>query len=1001
MRIRTSSLIVAILLSSVPSWALDPALGLHQYAHASWRFQNDVKGYPRSLAQTQDGYLWLGTDFGLFQFDGVKFMAWIPPAGMTLPDSAVVRLLGTRDGGLWIGTEKGLALWKNHSLTRFESLEGHYVAALIEDRHGDVWVGTSAGFVGTAKLCSIRQERVSCAGADGTFGRFITALFEDINGRLWVGAATGLWQWRPVFAQVHKPSGPYMEIHSIRGDSTGGLLVAFNRDIRRLSHGALTDYYSTWTGGRPFKPSVLLQDRDGGTWIGTQDQGVLRIHGEHTNRFSRSDGLSGAFVTDLFEDREGNIWLATLTGLDRFHQATVTTISSREGLSSNVTASVLATSDGAVWFGTDSGLDRWKDGHMSHRRMHAGSALDVVGSLFEDSRGRLWASSQRGLVVIENGQARPIAGFPGGYMHAIAEDARGDIWIADQERGLHQLRDERIVALVPSATLGGRTVRSLAADPAGDGLWIGFFQGGVAHFKDGRIEASYGIEDRLARGEVNSLRFDRKGALWVSAQGGLTRLSSQNIATISTANGLPCDAVHWSIEDDSHSMWVYTTCGLARIAPAEIAAWLSDTTRVIPLALYNHPDGVASAFLGGSYGPKVAKSTDGRLWFATLDGIGVVDPRQGPFNSTRPPVHIVRVQVDNRNLEPEHEIRFPSPVRDLRIDYTALSLSAPEKLRFRYKLEGRDTDWIEAGNRRQAFYTDLAPATYRFRVIASNNNDIWNENAASWEFSLLPAFYQTTQFRVSLTLGVVAALVLLYRFRLRHLAAQLHARFEERIDERTRIAQELHDTLLQGFISTSMHLHLLADELADSPVRPKLDRILERVRSAIDEGRAAVCGLRTRPRSSEALEHSLGRDAKDFRGGRHTAYRIVVEGKPRPLEPFIRDEIYRISREALANAFRHSKATQIDVMVEYAASRLRIQVCDNGMGLIPEQLEESGHWGLRGMRERAHRIGAKLQILSRINGGTEVLLVVPGCIAFHSVSVEPPAARTESSDARV
>jgi signal transduction histidine kinase len=448
-------------------------------------------------------------------------------------------------------------------------------------------------------------------------------------------------------------------------------------------------------------------------------------------------------------------------------------------------------------------------------------------------------------------------------------------------------------------------------------------------------------------------------------------------------------------------MWVYTSCGLARIAQADIAAWLVDLKRLIPMALYNDPDGVASAFLGGSYGPKVAKSTDGRLWFATLDGIGVVDPRHLPFDSVPPPVHIVQVQVDNRNLDPKQEVRFPSPVRNLQIDYTALSLSAPEKLRFRYKLEGRDAGWIEAGNRRQAFYTDLPPATYRFRVIASNNNGVWSENAASWEFSILPAFYQTTQFKVSLTLGVVAVLVLSYRMRVRHMAAQLHARFEERIDERTLIAQELHDTLLQGFISTSMHLHLLADEMAESPVRPKLDRILERVRSAIDEGRAAVHGLRTRQHPSEALENALARDGNDLQGGGHTAYRIVAEGKPRPLEPFIRDEIYRISREALANAFLHSQATEIVVTVEYATSRLRVQVCDNGKGLTSEQLEESRHWGVRGMRERARRIGAKLQILSRVHGGTEVLLVVPGRIAFDSRGGESEALRTESGDARV
>ena len=960
-----------------------------------------MKGYPRSLAQTLDGYLWLGTDFGVFKFDGIKFDAWTPPAGMKLPDSAVVRLLGTRDGGLWIGTTKGLARWKDDSLVRFAGLEGDYIAALAEDRNGDVWVGTSAGLVGTAKLCSIRREALSCVNAAGTFGRFITALFEDRDGRLWVGAATGLWQWTPAPAHLLTPSGPYMEIHSIRGDSTGGVLVAFNRDIRRLSQGVFTDYDTKAIGDRPFKPLVLLQDRDGGTWVGTQDQGVLRIRGRQTDRFARSHGLSGTFVTDLLEDREGNIWVATLTGLDRFHQVPVTTISSRDGLSGSVTASVLAASDGAVWFGTDGGLNRWQDGQVTHPRLNARSSNDLIGSLFEDSRGRIWASSQHGLSVIEHGRARGIDGVPGGYVHAITEDARGDIWIADQERGLYQLRDERIAGLFSPATLGGRTPRSLAADPAGEGLWVGFFQGGVAHLKDGRVHASYGVGDGLGRGEVSSLRFDRNGALWASTQGGLARLFRERIAIISAAHGLPCDAVHWSIEDDARSVWIYTACGLVRIAQAQVEGWVADPKHVISLALYSDPDGVASAFLGGSYGPKVAKSKDGRLWFSTLDGVSVIEPKKAPFMSMAPPVHIVDVDVDRHTMDPEHQARFPSSVRDLRIDYTALSLSAPEKLRFRYMLEGRDTGWIDAESRRQAFYTDLAPRTYRFHVMALSDNGVWSDKPATWEFSILPAWYQTLSFRVSLTLVVIAVFVLLYRVRLRRLAAQLNARFEERIDERTRIAQELHDTLLQGFISTSMHLHLLADELSETPVRRKLDRILEGVRSAIDEGRAAVCGLRTRPHPSESLENALERDGNHFRGGGHTTQRIIVEGSPRPLKPLIRDEVYRISREALANAFRHSQAKEIVVTVKYGASRLSVQVWDTGKGLTSEQLEESGHWGVRGMRERAHRIGAKLEIVSRIDEGTEVLLVVPGRIAFDVLGVEPVAGHTESSRAGV
>ena len=951
-----------------------------QYGHAKWTLRDGgLPGYPRSIAQTRDGFLWLATDFGLQRFDGVRFTSWEPPPASSLPGIAV-RLLATQDGSLWIGTDQGLARWNDGVLSAYRELDGEYVYALAEDRDGVVWAGTNGGR-DNARLCSIRDQTIYCDGDEGSLGRFVLALHEDEAGDLWVGAATGLWRWGAAAPTQYPVARPLGAINALVDDGRGTIVVAMARQLARLVDGTL-EPLPVDSGLEEVKPTSLLRDRRGGLWIGTQDSGLLLLHHGRTYRFGRVEGLSGTAVVDLVEDREGNVWVATLGGLDRFRDIAVGRLSTRQGLTNDVVLSVLATSDGDVWMSTVSGLERWSDGAVQRYAIPGVSGTSSIGSLFEDGRGRKWVSSSLGLFSFDPGATRPVrAGLPVRQVQAFAEDAAGALWVSDPTLGLFGLRGDD-AEVVPWSTFGGNHARALFADPSG-GLWLGFVGGGVSRFDNGQIQRTYTSAEGLGHGDVNNIHDDRHGALWVATEGGLSRIAEGRVDTLDMRNGLPCDAVKWSIEDDTGALWLQTDCGLVRVERDELDGWISDLTSSVDLIAYDASDGALGYADLGSYGPKVSRAADGRLWFAGFDGVGIVDPRTLPSNPVPPPVHIEQIVADGVPHAPPAVVRLPARVRDVSIEYTALSLGAPEKVAFRYRLEGRDEDWVEAGNRRQAFYTDLPPGSYRFRVIAANDRGLWNEDGAAWAFSIAPAYYQTNVFRLAVVASVILGLTLLYRLRLRRVTAQLHARLQERLDERTRVAQALHDTLFQGFVSSSMQLYAVADEIADQGARSKLTRVLRRMHRIIEEGRESVSGLRI-PDDGDSLESALARDAEHFKGERQIDVRLAVKGHPRPLDPLARDAVYQISREALANTFRHARAKHVEVDVEYSRGELTVRVRDDGRGIAPPIVDEGrpGHFGLPGMRERAEQMGAVLRLWSREGAGTEVEIHVPAKTAF-------------------
>jgi signal transduction histidine kinase len=510
------------------------------------------------------------------------------------------------------------------------------------------------------------------------------------------------------------------------------------------------------------------------------------------------------------------------------------------------------------------------------------------------------------------------------------------------------------------------------------------------YFKDGQVRASYAEKDGLGRGNVFDLYQDGDGALWAATQGGLSRISEGHVATLTGKNGLPCDAVLWMREDDTRDAWLYTPCGLVRIAHSELQGWVSDPHKVIKSTLFDASDGIrTNATSTGSF-PNVTLRSDGTLWFTVWDGVSVIDPHHLAFNKLPPPVHIEQVTADDKTYDATNGLRLPQHVRYLTIDYTALSLVAPEKVRFRYKLEGEDKDWREVVNDRQVQYTNLAPKHYRFRVLACNNSAVWNEQGASLEFVIPPAWYQTNWFYALCAATFLLMLWGLYHLRVLQLQREFNAALEARVGERTRVARELHDTLLQSFHGLLLRFQTVFQLLPERPIEAKerLGSAIDQAAEAITEGRDAVQGLRDSvvQKNDLALAIStLGEELVTASTNHRPAFGVAVEGDSRDLHPIIRDEIYKVAAEALRNTFRHAGAKHVEVEIRYDNKQFRLRVRDDGGGVDPKVLAgdgREGHYGMHGMRERTEVIGGKLEIWSQLNAGTEVELTIPANLAY-------------------
>jgi PAS domain S-box-containing protein len=751
--------------------ALDTPLQISQYAHTSWTVHDGYSlGLVFAIVQTPDGFLWLGGEYGLFRFDGLRFSRWQPPGNKKIPSNPY-SLLVARDGTLWIGTFEGLVSWNGKELTEYPQIDKGFVTSLIEDRDGTIWAGVLAS---KGQLCAIRGGRAQCNAQAGEFGRYVWSLAEDSSGVLWVGAESGLWRWNP--GPPKRIETSEMRVGDLTTTLDGQLLLGIRgAGLRRIVGGKI-DPYLLRSASNPaqlipdneVKSNKLLRDRDGGIWIGTDGRGLIHVQDGKADAFSKAEGLSGNIACSLFEDREGNIWFASDRGLDRFRKVPIATISTQQGLSSAETKSVVATADGSIWVATIDGVTRLKDATVL--RVSRGLPDPGAQSLFQDSRGRLWVSTNRGLAYFEGDRFVKVDGLPSKEVSSITGDEADNLWLSGTD-GLAHFYKGQFAENIPWSAFGRRQqAKVIVADEGG--VWLSFWlDGGVSFFKDGKVRATYSTAQGLGTGHVSGLRVDHEGAVWAATEeGGLSRIKDGRVSTLTMNNGLPCNTIHWSMDDDHGSLWMYTACGLLRVMRDDVDAWLADPTHRIRTKLWGLSDGVELRAVSPAYfNPPVAKGPDGKLWFVSSEGVQVIDPDHLPFNAIPPPVYIDRAIVDRQPYSAKNGLRLPPLVRDVTIEFTALSLGDPNNLHFRYKLEGHDDDWHEVVDLRQVSYANLPPGSYRFEVKASNSSGVWNEKGAQLDFVVAPAIYQTTWFRLTCALLVAVLVWGGFQYRVRRL----------------------------------------------------------------------------------------------------------------------------------------------------------------------------------------------------------------------------------------
>ncbi len=981
------------LLRATALLAVDPNRLISQYAHAAWQVRDgSFRGSPDAIVQTKDGYIWIGTESGLLRFDGVRFSKWASPDGAQLRSPEVYSLVAAADGSLWIGTNAGLSHWANGRLFNYPGALGT-ITAIEQDHNGTIWFTRVAGLDRSGRLCQVVGTTTQCHGElDGLpdLGDAM-AIVTDSLGTHWFGGDTALVRWRPGSTTVFRPNGLKNNsgvegVTSLAVDADGSIwagmaLSGADMGLQHLVAGLWKPFIVPELDGRKLEIDCLFIDSHNALWVGTLNQGIYRIFQQRVSHYDTIDGLTGNLVSRFLEDREGNVWVTTSKGVDKFSDLQVATYSTREGLASEEVDSVLASRTGTLWIGEVDALDALRDGKVSSIRAGKGLPGNQVTSLFEDHKGRLWVGIDSGLTIYEKGAFRRIRG-PGGEPFGIivdmCEDTNGDLWleIGEPSRKLVHIHDDKVRDVhLPSEIPASR---KLAADPSG-GLWLGTLKGDLVRYLNGHTEQIDFKHHPDSR--VEQLQVDTDGSVLGATAFGLIGWRQGKTQTLTVLNGLPCNGILTMLFDNYRALWLDTQCGLVHITNAQLKEWWQHPEDVLHVQVFDEFSGIQSGWVAFQ---KSAKTADGRLWFAHVAVLQMIDPDHLYKNDLSPPVSIESVVVDRKIYAPSEHLHLPPLARELEIDYTALSFMVPQKVHFRYKLDGHDVDWQDAGTRRQAFYNDLGPGTFTFHVLACNNDGVWNETGASLQFTVTPTWYQTLWFRVLWITTACILILALYQIRVRAIARAISVRFDARLDERTRMALELHDTFLQTVQGSKM----VADDALDAAsdqlrMRHALERLSLWLGQAVTEGRAALHALRVSTTERNDLAEFLDRSAMEHSRGTSISVALTVIGDAVDLHPIVRDEVARIAEEGIRNACIHSNASQLGIELRYARD-LSLCIKDDGVGIIPEIIDagKAGHFGLRGMRDRSARIRARITITSTLNGGTQIILNVPGDVVY-------------------
>jgi signal transduction histidine kinase/ligand-binding sensor domain-containing protein len=941
--------------------------------HQSWSTENGLpQNSVHQIFQTRDGYIWIATEGGIARFNGIDFKIFDHENTAAFTSDDICCFTQDSADSLWIGTADGLLQYSAGIFHRFSVADGlpsGAITSLAAGDDGTLLIITGNGVTSFDGRHFLPLPLPSSAVA--------SAVVPAGDGSIWIASSSGIFQYRHGQIHLHPLSltPPITDIEGI------GVLPNHGLWLRTAS--TLTLYQNgqqrTLQAGRDISATRIqsvLADSRGDLWIGT-NQGLF-VMDKTSNRPQLQTVLGSSSILSIFQGREGNLWIGTETsGFDILRQQNFHTL---PGLPDHVITAITQAAGGAMWIGTNGdGLDRWQSGTTQHFSTHNGLLSEIILALTPGASDSVWVGTPDGLNHLEGSKVETYTsadGLPDDLIRSLLTDDDGGLWIGTR-RGLAHWKNNQFTTFTRADGLNsdliGALLQSHSASSPHD-LWIGTFDG-LSRLHDDKI-TTFTTKDGLSGNIITSLAEDSHGMLWIGTMGdGLSTWSSHGFTSLRRSD-LPRN-IDSILEDDHGNLWLSSTRGITRVSATSLVACGSSPGCDPHPVFYGRSDGMPTEETSAIGHPAAWKTTQGSLWFATRKGVAITDPSHLAENHLAPPVVIERFTADDIELPlSSTEQNISSGHNSFTFQYVGLSYVNPAKVRYRYILEGFDKQWTEAGSRRIAYYTNLPARHYRFHVQAANNDGVWNETGAQIAFYVRPPFYRSLWFLLLALVLIASLIVFLYRLRVRRLQSQ----FQAVLAERNRVAREIHDTLAQSFVGVSVQLELTAQLLLQSQVSAasnQIDRTREYVREGLAEARRSIWDLRAIT-AQHALTTRLTRLAEQSTTEQLSIH-LNIGGTYRPLAPAFEDEIFRVAQESLTNVARHANATEAFVDLRYDSSRLTLIISDDGCGFhaTDDSLPDKGHFGLQGMRERAHQIHAQLTIESSQGKGTTIRLDAP------------------------
>lgn len=967
--------------------AMDPDRALPQYVRDRWeRSRGFVAGPVYGITQASDGYLWIAAEQGVVRFDGVRFQLFQALQPTSTTDTAALSVLPHPEGGLWTWLRRAALLRLRNGA--FENALNN--PGPPEMRSGLMAKGNDGAFLLADTRLGLqvwRAGRLDTVLAREAMPRpFVTAIAQTPDGEIWLGT--------------------------------------HNAGLVRVQNGRAVPV----AGVTPSQINCLVPDRRNGLWIGADD-GIFRWDGSRVTRAATTPDAGRARALAILEDRDANVWVGTSEGLVRIDSRGALSFERRE--SSSAVTALFEDREGNLWVGDTRGIERWRDAAFASFTPVDPVMAGSMGPVFTDAADRVWfaPAAGGGLYWLRDGRVGDVPALRGDVIYSIAGDASG-ILVGRQRGGMTRVRAQGATFVAETYTdrdgLAQNQVFAVHGARNGD-VWAGTIGRGASRLRHGAF-TTYTTKDGLASNTVAAVIDTADGAVWFATPNGASVMSPAGWRRYSIADGLPSNDVNTLFEDAARNVWIGTAAGLAVMregrvhslpgVPAVLRAsvlglaedragglWIAAADHVLRVDRDKLLRGTLAAGDVREFGAAdglleteaikrhriLTADARGRVWLSTNGGLVRADAGRVAAGIAPALVQVEDVSADGRPVERTPAMTIPPRPERITFGFAALSLSVPDRVRFRYRLDGFDRDWSEPVAERQAAFTNLGPGTYTFRVIASNSEGVWNSAEAALPFTIAPAWWQRGAFWAAAGLLVAGGVWAGYRMRLRQLARQLDLRFEERLAERSRIARDLHDTLLQSFQGALLRFRAVTYMLPDRPAdaRASLEHAIDQARQAVVEGRDAVQGLRSPALASNDIAVSIATLADtlstDDGSQRSPAFHVNVEGTPRDLPPVVQDEVYRIAGEALRNAFRHAHASRIEVDIRYDQRRFRLRVRDDGRGIAAGAIDGrtyDGHFGIAGMHERAKLVGGTLSVWSEHDSGTEAELTIPASVAY-------------------